>query len=677
LLWNAEQPNLYQVAVELVAADGQVVHSTRERFGFRTIDVRSGDGIYINGSKVIMKGVNRHCTWPTTGKALTRAQSLQDALLIKEMNMNAVRMSHYPPDKHFLEICDSLGLYVLNELAGWQKAYDTVVGTKLVKELVTRDVNHPSIILWANGNEGGFNRALIPLYAQWDIQQREVYLPWERFGKFETKHYPDFNYVMNSSLYDKAIFMPTEFMHGLYDGGHGAGLEDFWNTMMQKPNAAGGFLWVFADEGVVRSDLADSIDVKGNQGTDGIVGPFREKEGSFYTIRELWSPVQVMRPPLHEGYDGGLLVANTYNFLNLQGCRLRWKLVYGRDEEMAGEVRLPDIAPGERKRVPLPLPANHREAVMLSITAIDHQGRELHTWQWPVMTAAVYAAKQLQKPATPRPIRAFQDGRYLVLQQGDLQWRFDTATALLQGIVRKGQTIPLTNGPVLAGESLPLQQWSHSGTDSSYTIQALYIGSSTLEVTWTFRKTMPAQLSYRYVQTRESDARGIAFRFPDTAIQRVEWLGKGPYRVWKNRMKGPQFGYWQKAYNNTVTGESWLYPEFKGYHAEVYSTTLHTSYGSFSVMAGNQPFFLQLLKPQPPKGAYNENTAPPFPDGDLGFLQAISPIGTKFQAASQMGPQSQKNVFLGTAPLPNWKREVPNKLLHYTPAEGVIWFDFH
>jgi beta-galactosidase/beta-glucuronidase len=78
-LWNAEQPNLYQVAVELVAANGQVVHTVRERFGFRTIDVRRGDGIYINGNKVIMKGVNRHCTWPSTGKTLSRAQSLQDA----------------------------------------------------------------------------------------------------------------------------------------------------------------------------------------------------------------------------------------------------------------------------------------------------------------------------------------------------------------------------------------------------------------------------------------------------------------------------------------------------------------------------------------------------------------------------------------------------------------------
>jgi len=90
----------------------------------------------------------------------------------KDMNMNAVRMSHYPPDKEFLDLCDSLGLFVLDELTGWQAAYDTVTGRRLVKELVVRDVNHPSIVLWDNGNEGGWNRALDHDYALYDPQKK-------------------------------------------------------------------------------------------------------------------------------------------------------------------------------------------------------------------------------------------------------------------------------------------------------------------------------------------------------------------------------------------------------------------------------------------------------------------------------------------------------------------------
>ena len=104
--------------------------------------------------------------------------------------MNAVRMSHYPPDRHFLETCDELGLYVIDELTGWQAKYDTEVGAPLVKELVRRDVNHPSVVFWANGNEGGFNFDLDDDYAPEDPQGRTVIHPWDAFNGIDTLHYP-------------------------------------------------------------------------------------------------------------------------------------------------------------------------------------------------------------------------------------------------------------------------------------------------------------------------------------------------------------------------------------------------------------------------------------------------------------------------------------------------------
>lgn len=105
--------------------------------GFRTVDFRPRDGVYLNGTKLVMKGVNRHSFHPDGGRTTNKELSIQDALLIKEMNMNAVR-SHYPPDEHFLDACDSLGLLYIDELAGWQNAYDTVTGSKLVKEMIAR-----------------------------------------------------------------------------------------------------------------------------------------------------------------------------------------------------------------------------------------------------------------------------------------------------------------------------------------------------------------------------------------------------------------------------------------------------------------------------------------------------------------------------------------------------------
>ncbi|MDD2601272.1 MAG: glycoside hydrolase family 2 TIM barrel-domain containing protein [Kiritimatiellae bacterium] len=118
-LWSPETPSIYKVVVRL-SAGNKVLHELDQRFGFRTVEVKPGDGIYVNGVKVLFKGVCRHTFWPESGRCSSKALSIQDVNTIKSMNMNAVRMSHYPPDQHFLDVCDSLGLFVLDELAGWQ-----------------------------------------------------------------------------------------------------------------------------------------------------------------------------------------------------------------------------------------------------------------------------------------------------------------------------------------------------------------------------------------------------------------------------------------------------------------------------------------------------------------------------------------------------------------------------
>ncbi|MDP4227675.1 MAG: glycoside hydrolase family 2 TIM barrel-domain containing protein, partial [Bacteroidota bacterium] len=126
-LWTPESPNLYNVVVSL--KDGKtIIHQVKQRFGFRTVEVRQGDGIYVNNKKIMFRGVCRHSSWPTSGRCMSKELSLGDVNLIKDMNMNAVRMSHYPPDQHFLDVCDSLGLFVLDELAGWHGYYDTPTG---------------------------------------------------------------------------------------------------------------------------------------------------------------------------------------------------------------------------------------------------------------------------------------------------------------------------------------------------------------------------------------------------------------------------------------------------------------------------------------------------------------------------------------------------------------------
>ncbi|MEU4746293.1 glycoside hydrolase family 2 TIM barrel-domain containing protein, partial [Actinosynnema sp. NPDC023658] len=317
--------------MRLTDSGGSALHGNTERFGFRTIEVRQGDGVYVNGAKVILKGTNRHTFWPTLGRASSPRMARADILLMKEMNNNAVRMSHYPPDTYFLDLCDELGLYVLDELAGWQKRYDEGVGAPLVESMVTRDVNHPSILFWDNGNEGGWNTALDDDFARFDPQKRPVLHPWATFSGINTDHYETYDSTRDI-LNGSAIHMPTELLHALYDGGAGAGLNDYWALLGAGPRRAGGFIWALVDEGLVRDDRGGAIDTTGNSGPDGIVGPFREKEAGFHTIRSIWSPVQPANPTYYattfpSGFDGTVRVVNRYDHTDLRRCRFAWQLL--------------------------------------------------------------------------------------------------------------------------------------------------------------------------------------------------------------------------------------------------------------------------------------------------------------------------------------------------------------
>ncbi|TCD11576.1 glycoside hydrolase family 2 [Pedobacter frigidisoli] len=651
LLWNAEFPNLYQVSISIRNKSG-VIHKIIKKFGFRTVEVRLNDGLYVNGNKIMLKGSNRHSFWPETGRTLSYGVHLLDVKLMKEMNMNAVRMSHYPPDVDFLNICDSLGLYVIDELTGWQAKYDNEVGHRLVKELVLRDVNHPSILFWANGNEGGFNTDLDKDYALYDPQNRVVIHPWEKFNGTDTKHYPDYNYMVKAAQTGKEVFFPTEFMHGLYDGGASAALDDFWNQMLKHPHGAGGFIWAFLDESVIRTDKNGIYDSDGNHAPDGILGPHREKEASFFSIKEIWSPIYIAQKEIDKNFDGKLELENRFSFTNLNQCTFKWRLAKfpsAKSQSLVskitatGNISSPDIKPNGKGKLDLVLPVSWKNNDVLYLSAFGVDGKEIFTWSWKVKPVkaivAAFVVKSLKSKITvddkTELIKVVCDG---------IGYFFDKTTGYIQQVNKGVKVISLSNGPVLAGMDTSLQHFSSHFDGDRYIIEASYGGMASLNVKWIFSAGKPAKLEYSYNQTGDVDFSGITFNYPENKITGIKYLGRGPYRVWKNRLKGQQIGVWHKDYNNTITGETWRYPEFKGYHAEVNWVVIENKESPFTVYTTNENVFLQMFQPDREKDALkNNNVEPAFPKGNIGFLNSISPIGTKFQSAGVMGPQSEKN----------------------------------
>ncbi len=662
--WTAETPNLYQVRFKLAEVEPALrarsspppPHSVHVRVGFRTLEVRAGDGLYLNGRKLVLKGICRHCFRPETGRTLSREQSFADARLLKEMNLNAVRCSHYPPDASFLEACDELGLYVLDELAGWQGSYDTPTAARLTGELVRRDVNHPSILFWDNGNEGGWNTANDAEFARWDPQRRPVLHPWALFSGVNTKHYPDYA-LMAKLAAGPDIFMPTEFLHGLYDGGVGAGLHDYWQVMGKSPTCAGGFFWVFADEGVVRTDENGRIDVSGSDAPDGVLGPHHEREGSFYTVKEIWSPVQVSAPAvLPADWDGTLPVENHYDFTDLDRVSFAWSLARwpaasataGKIVLASGVVKGPMVAPRAAGRVALPLRAGWRGDAAhgpdaLFVTAKDAVGQELWTWSW-----SLRAVPEATPTAAGRAVSLQDEDGELDVQAGANLYRFDRATGRLQEIRCAGKIISLHNGPrflayrrqerdfvEVAGEGR-LTNFAARVADGVALVEADYDGALK-QVRWRIGPGGDARLDYTYTFDGPVDLLGVEFDYPEAAMQAVRWLGRGPYRVWQNRLEGTRLDVWFNAYNDTTPGESWIYPEFKGYFRDWRWVVFTTTEGVLTFENGAPGGFVGVYRP-------NDGRDRPIlhlPSTGLAFLDVIPAMGSKFTLPDQVGPQSQ------------------------------------
>jgi hypothetical protein len=643
-LWTAETPNLYWVRFELVQGSN-TLHHLDERFGFRTLEVRPNDGVYLNGRKIVLKGINRHSFRPATGRTLTREENYADARLIKSANMNAVRMSHYPPDPAFLEAADELGLYVLDELAGWQGFYDVPTGARLIGQLVRRDVNHPGILFWDNGNEGGWNTDNDAEFARWDPQRRPVLHPWGVHDDIDTDHYEKYDSTVKLSK-GPQIFMPTEFLHGLYDGGIGAGLRDFWDVMGKSATVAGGFFWVFADEGIERTDQDRRIDNVGNAAPDGIVGPNHEKEGSFYTVKQIWSPVQISDLVLEQG-QLRMKLRNDYDFLDLGNHVLICRLLRLPEAGAHGDPRevvqshalMPPVKPKEEREWSMPFSVALASNEVLELTAYDPGRAEIWTWTVPgprhVEAAPVASgdrpritAKGLQVEAGAWKLEFSPQGALIHLEKNGVELGLRGPGALsyvrdqrkFRAVSSHSNSVKLEVAPRAERDVIARVTWPRG------TLRSL---------TWKLSGD-ELRLAYELHADGNVDIFGLRFGHAHGTVIGKRWAGEGPYRVWKNRIEGTRFGLHEVAVNDPVPGESFVYPEFPGFFGDWRWLEMQTGGARlvFRNLSGI-PYF-GLHRPQPGKLPVIE-----LPDLGWSFLHAIPPIGTKFDLPETLGPQSQ------------------------------------
>ena len=705
--WSAETPHLYHLHLDLVAPDGAPLHRFSEHIGFRTFEIRPG-GLYVNGSRVVLKGFNRHSFWPQSGRTLNAEINRTDVLWMKAMNANAVRMSHYPPDRSFLDACDELGLYVLDEIAGWHDAYDTAVGTRLVTTTVERDHNRPSVIAWSNGNEDGWNTSLDPLFYELDLQNRPVLHPWDDFGGFDTRHYPDWQELQKMLAGrrfppTRSLVMPTELLHGLYDGGIGASLEDYWGALQASPRFAGAFLWAFIDEAVARTDRDGELDTAGNYAPDGVLGPYREREASWLTVRELFSPVDARFVSIQRGdiqEEITVELENRYDHSSLERLRLHPRFVrlprptVAGAQTSAGGFPAPDAAPGSsaewnflapsfsRMRdagyTTIPeqqLGANDRwEAFELRIYDAARAangkspGPEIMRWVWDLDPGRLRGTSYLAAPNVEDlpPVTAEQgdDGAWTLRAAGTTV-HFD-ASGALASIASGTGTLSLTGGNTDAHGRVSRPLESRILERGSARSLQLRFDQPLQLATWTLHPDGRLHVSYLLETERKQQYVGLGFDYPEEQVRGLRWLGQGPYRVWRNRTRGGWLGLHETPHNRTVTGRSWRYPELGGFYAGVRWAELQTSEGRLLLAPGTPDQYLGLFGPEFPDDARGARAEVP---SGINILSHISAIGTKFHEPSELGPRAAALAPAGLHRGDLWIRFLPPDVAALSASE--------
>jgi hypothetical protein len=213
-----------------------------------------------------------------------------------------------------------------------------------------------------------------------------------------------------------------------------------------------------------------------------------------------------------------------------------------------------------------------------------------------------------------------------IIVTANARFLFNKSDGLLKQVELSGKKIPFGDGPKLAGTEVRLIGLKVNTQNQRVVIETEYTSEGSadyIQTTWIFEKNMPVKLEYKYSYSEAIPFMGLIFNLPVQEIDSIIYIGQGPCRVWKNRMKGTSYGLWKKIPNNTITGETYNYPEFPGYYAGVRHAEFFTKSGIIKVSPGEEDIFLQLYRPVNPEGAGNLNTYPAFPDGDIGFLEII------------------------------------------------------
>lgn len=536
-LWSAEIPRLYHLHLR---CGGEHI---RVKVGFRQIEVVDSV-VLLNGAPIKFKGVNRHESDPVTGHVVTPEQMRRDLLMMKAFNINAVRTSHYPNDPRFLDLCDELGFYVIDEAD--LECHGTVLAGEvnlLAKEptyteafldrmerLVEPDKNHPCVVMWSLGNESGFGENHTAM-AEWArnrdrtrlIHYERVFHPGVYDGAAPlqeatslldvySRMYPSIEWIREflEDSKERRPLVLCEYSHAM---GNGPGdLHDYWELFYEQPRLAGGFVWEWTDHGILTEngkgrpyyayggDFGD-VPNDGNFCVDGLVLPDRRPHTGLFELKNVIKPFRI---DWIEARRGRISITNLYDFLDLSQCTLAWTLESDGEEVDSGMLDPGALGPHESRELRLPLEVDRlagRVFATLELrlkrdTEWAEAGHSLGFVQLEVPAALPAPSASSGLGMQGRGLELSRDDAEFLVSGQDFRYRFDRRHGSLTSLQWHGrERLSEPPGPALwraptDNDRYVREEWEAQGLDRlrphTYSVDAREADDGCVEVVWRF-----------------------------------------------------------------------------------------------------------------------------------------------------------------------------------------------
>ncbi len=382
--WTGETPNLYDLILQLKDSNNDTIEVEHCKIGFRKVEINNNGSLLINGKSIILKGVNRHEHDPDEGRAIPYTRMVQDIILMKQNNINAVRTCHYPNHPKWYELCDEYGIYVVDEcnleshelreiLPGNDPEWTDACVDRMVS-MVERDKNHPCVIIWSLGNEAGIGTNFREMKSATIKIDDTRPIHYEGDYNHDIPDMKSFMYLSPKNLERKAksalkrgklkAVVLCEYAHAM--GNSLGNFQEFMDVFEKYDNCIGGFIWDFIDQGLrkVSEDGKEFWAYGGDFGDEpndrnfcinGIVMPDRKPNPALYEVKKVYQNIDVLPVNLLEGE---IKIHNKYNFIHIDFVEIKWEVTANGAKIQEGFLDRFQVEPGRLKgvRVPFKIP---------------------------------------------------------------------------------------------------------------------------------------------------------------------------------------------------------------------------------------------------------------------------------------------------------------------------------